>query len=365
MQFSLFGLVRLVVLLGLAAFLAAVGVSRLAPDPGGGRVEAVGGYGVVNGFMLHPAPDDPEFLDTRSGALRGFVIPRGDRVDYASCSPWRDAGGHFQLVGRWSRQAGEGVRQHGEEFGLARYALPGGRVLDRVPLDVVPLSYPCWFPGRAARVLFAAGDGHLYRVDFEDGDSAEPPPGEPRVRRVDWRCPAPGPLAAVKDPFWPRDPRLGGRLLASLEYHDPSDPLHTTTRLWWLSLDVDGLAVVAAGPLAVDPKPVGVEPRHPVLGNPPGGPLILAYLDQSRDQRFWDLWLAPVAVDPRTGTPSVAKGSARVVTGDQILTPPVFSADGRSVFGVLHGDGGHARVARFPAFPPATAAAAVPDASRG
>src|SRR5206468_569384 len=122
-----------------------------------------------------------------TGEIRRFRSPTGDRFDYASCSPWQDEEGQYQVVGRWSELSADGPSADVDEFGLARYTLPSGRVLDRVPLDVVPASPPCWFPGFTARVLYAASDGLLYRLSFE-GDTprraGDPPP---KPEPVEWR----------------------------------------------------------------------------------------------------------------------------------------------------------------------------------
>jgi hypothetical protein len=67
--------------------------------------------------------------------------------------------------------AGAGDRAVSKGFGLVRFTVTDGEVLEHIPLepDVVPFSCACWFPGPAARVLFATGDGRLHRLDFDAG----------------------------------------------------------------------------------------------------------------------------------------------------------------------------------------------------
>src|SRR5262249_4930527 len=156
-----------------------------------------------------------------------------DRLEYGACSPWRDDQGECQVVGRWmQRRRGDPKDCACDAFGLARYALPSGRVLNRVALDAVPTSHPCWFPDMSERVVYAAGDGCLHRLDFNaaDQDGEDPAP-----RPVTWRCPPPGKKVVICDPVWPTDPRFGRRLVVSIQFREGSTTEVTPGRLWWLA----------------------------------------------------------------------------------------------------------------------------------
>jgi hypothetical protein len=349
MRFVLNGLVRATALLALASGAVAVTRARLAPTPAHFRLAAPPAFGVINGFLLQGGGCGPRFVDAETGALRAFRVPDGDRFEYGACSPWRDDQGECQVVGRWMRHrcAGSNGYVYGA-CGLARYALPSGRVLSQVALDAVPTSHPCWFPDMSERVLYAAGDGRLYRVDFgaadQDGE-------EPESRPVAWRCRPPAKKVMIRDPVWPTDPRFGGRLVVSLQLREGNGPEVVPGRLWWLALSPDGGSIVAAGPLT-DPGlgavgPSRWEERYPNLAKAPDGRLALAYLAREGGAVCWQLRLAPVTTDDRGGPPAVATGAARAVTGGHLPSLPAFSADGRWVFGILT-SGPAGQVVRFP-----------------
>lgn len=353
MRFSLNVLVRLVALLALVSGTVAVTLSRLAPVPWHFRMATPPRYEVINGFALHYWPEAPKFLDTRTGQLREFRLPKGDRFEYAACSPWEDEQGECQVVGRWMREvssaSGPSDRLF-EAFGLARYELPSGRVLNRIPVEVVPATHPCWFPDTTARLIFGAGDGQLYLLDFDQSDRdgvGENPVPQP----IAWGCKPPGRKVMVRDPVWSADPRLGGRLIVSIQFRrDGADEDLTPGRLWWLTLTSDGKEIVAAGPLT-DPelgphRPDRVEERYPNLTKTPDGDLAIAYLTRVPRSPRWALRLAPVAAEATAEPPVVRSESARTVADDHVSALPPFSADGRWLYGLLPSEGAN-RVVRF------------------
>src|SRR5262249_16113020 len=127
-------------------------------------------------FDANLIPGDPyasQVLDTETGAVGVLKIPGSGTFDMLSVSPWRDAAGQRHMVGRWrdATEAGHlGLTMTG---GVARCTFPEGRVLDRVAIEPVLVTPPCWFPDRSDRILFAAGDGRLYLLDFRDGTGPE------------------------------------------------------------------------------------------------------------------------------------------------------------------------------------------------
>jgi hypothetical protein len=341
MRFSLIGLIRLTGMLGLAVCLTAVGLARLEPTPTRFRVSAPPPYDVVNGFLLNTIPGDSQWLDVETGQMRKVPIPEGDRIEYASCSPWQDDEG-CQVVGRWTHRVPNRFGMRAREFGMARYAIPSGRVLDQIPMEVVPASQPCWFPGTAAKVLFAGVDGRLYRVDFDGkGDDGDGPRPVPLV----WRLPAPGTSMLIRDPVWPSDPRMGGRLIVSLSYWTGGTQNRLSpSRLWWLKLDRSGLSVVEAGVLTDPAMPTAGESRRDderfpnVVITPNGSPL-LAYLSQPRETSLWDLRLTPLRFEAATGRPTARSEESRMLTHRHLTTFPPFSADGSHVFAIVRGQG--------------------------
>ena len=360
MRVSLFGLIRLTVVVGVVASTVAVGIARLQPSPSRFRLAAPPHYGVINGFVLTDVPSVPGLLDPRTGKISPCPLPKGVVLDYATCSPWQDDSGEFQVVGRWMRLEGEGSAEHCIGIGLARYALPSGRVLNRCEMDVVPSSHPCWSPDTDARVIFAGADGVLYRMDFQDeldgssddGRTMEPAP-------ITWRCP-PGPRVVVRDPVWPTEPRLKGRMIVSLSIGgSPQASAIPVTRLWWLELSRDFSSIVAAGPLAVDDAAKTTkedqDERFPNLASTPDGSLVLSYLAKSQQSNDGTLRAAYLTVTPSGDTeratasssPRIVPGSCRTLTLNHRAELCPFSADGRWIFGVVSEHGQSPRVVRY------------------
>ena len=341
MRHSLNALVRLAALLTLVSGTVAVAMARLAPTPAHFRMATPPHYGVINGFVMESELNTPRFLDAATGAVRKLVLPEGDRFEYGACSPWVDEQGESQVVGRWMREATASGTPHQrlyDSFGLARYALPSGRVLNRIALEVLPLSHPCWFPDMTARVIYAGGDGHLYLLDFTATDRADAG-DDPTPRRVLWQCARPGAGLMIADPVWSGDPRLGRRLIVSLRYDGgAASGAMKPAQLWWVSLSPDGRAVVDAGALTGGGTSAEAgrpnEERFPNLAATPDGTLVLAHFARATVSNEWTLRLSPVDFDGTGGAPRVRPGSDRVIADGlvSVLTP--FSADGRWLYGI-------------------------------
>jgi hypothetical protein len=358
MRVTLFNLIRLTILVGIAATTVAVGVSGLQPVASHFRMVVPPHYGVINGFVLTEIPSAPSLLDSRTGEISRCPLPKGDVFDYGSCSPWQDDSGEFQVVGRWMRLEGEGSAEHCIGIGLARYALPSGRVLNRCELDVVPTSHPCWAPGTSAKVVFAGADGVLYHLEFPDkpdGSVSEDESLQPTPIR--WACPMPGPRFDVRDPVWPAERRFKGLLIVSLSIGNvhPQVPAKSA-RLWWLELSRDLSSIVAAGPLVRDGSPKtsadDEDERFPNLASTPDGNLVLAYLAKSRHDANGTLMIARLTTasntDSETGAPTVVPGSIRALTLNHRPELSPFSTDGRWIFGVV-GEGRESpRILRYP-----------------
>lgn len=325
----------------------AVGLGRAAPRTIPYQHQAVPRYHGINGRYFSIDENFPRFLDRETGRFLRVECPAGDMLDNVVCSPWCDERGQYQVVGRWLSSSGEGNSLLPQQFGVARYTLPEGRVIDRVELDMTPGGTPCWVPGLSPRIVFAGGDGQLYHYAFGEANGAaalEDGAADPaRPQRLTWRTTPPGvgPIF-FKDLVWPSDPRMGGRLIASLSYQIQTEGkrYYVDSQLWWIQLSGDGMDIEAVGRLIVPDGPGPIadpddEERHPNLESSPEGGLVLAYLSRARPHKPWVLRVAPVALAPGTGMPIVRRGSSRAVAGQCVAIPPVFSADGRWVYGSL------------------------------
>ena len=290
-------------------------------------------------------------IDLETGRLVGLDLPAGERVDLASGSPWADEGGS-QVVGRWSRRDAYDLPS-GQ--GLVRLGLPGGRLLDRVETEILPVSPPCWYPGMTARILYAACDGALYHFAFAEGDA----PGDKAPRPVTWRA-LPAGLAAVRvlDPAWSGS---GGVLLATVFARPIGAAVRTQSpALWWLRLDPSGSEVVAAGRVVRREGSAGADAweRLPAVGKSADGTPLLAFLERDPEEWGWRVVVAPLrADDGAAGAPAIRRAEARVLAEGRGTLAPGISADGRWVASLAAGAStAPATVERLPLAPAPTLA---------
>jgi hypothetical protein len=320
--------------LGLVVLSIALG--RLEPESR--RVASASSRATIDGVWFGEPLGVPRLLDAAGGPPRPIAIPGDLWLAQVGVSPWRSERDEGQLVGIFTalRAIGHSVTTTGH--GLARVALPGGEVLDRIPLDVRPGAPPCWRPDPIAQVVFAGSDGRLHRVEFE----RRLPSGgrervhEPRTEALSWSGgdPEGGPML-FRDASWPTDLRLRQRLLVSASdaREARAQSWGAACRLWWVELDADGRRIVSAGRLAPDgpTSEAMIDERLPTAGTGPDGALVLAYLLHDRGRFDSRLMLAPLRLDPGTGMPRFDPSEAVVAVESCLNLAPVFSADGRFV----------------------------------
>jgi hypothetical protein len=292
-------------------------------------------------------------IDRESGRCELKLLPEGERWGLLSVSPWRGERGEAEVVGQCHSLASEG---DGTAFwGLARLRLPDGKLIDRVKLDILPTSRPCWLPDLPGEILFAAGDGQLYRHSLpprqdETTVPNAPPPVVPEgsdPRPVTWRCPAPGEgTVFLADPVWPSHPRLRHLLFVTLSFkHRAVDTsLNGPPQPWWLKMSRDGTEIEAAGPV-FDPgkgEPVNVNSvkRFPNVAVDRRGMIQLVYLARSPGQRAMDLLAIQLDLDPATGQPHPQPGrKPRLLAQGCAAVPPICTSDGASVYGISQESG--------------------------
>ena len=208
-------------------------------------------------------------------------------------------------------------------------------------------------PDRSDLILFAAGDGRLYRYDFPRGDDARgdggrgPSACSGGARRVRPTWASSG-IRAGRD-----DPALGARILVARVAREAGDASQSPPgqQLWWLELDPDVTAVVAAGRLIVpDGQGSAVarrEERLPAVGRAGDGAPLLAYLARSPEDATWELWVAPIVPAAAGGAPRVLASSGRRLAEGCTAVAPTFSPDGRWIFAASHDARSGLRMRRF------------------
>jgi hypothetical protein len=355
--------VRLTVGVCVAAVL--IGRSARQPEPAsdpwpGATVYESPRYCAYDGLLFSSERHPPRLLDRETGVVATLTLSGTELFEHLDCSPWHDEAGHFCLVGRWVRRRGGGSQALALAVGLAWCRFPGGTIVDRMTLDPVPSSNPCWYPDGSGRVLFAEG-GQLYSVAFQGKDTAAGTGSEEarQPRPLNWRVGPPGRgVDFIHDLHWPSDGALALRclVLASLTVLEPgASTLGREERLWWLDLGRDGTEIEAAGPVIVpDPAealPPRAQERFPVLGTTQDGKATLAYLAREHDCALWDLWLTPIASRPAGTARSLTSSAGRRVARNCLAAVPTFSADGRWIYVFRRSPGDAPRLERFPVAP--------------
>jgi hypothetical protein len=353
MKLSLSSCFRLVVALGVLSIITAIMISRLSPRPCRLRVMSNPTWAVLNGHHFLASNSAPLILDLTTGDCRKLESRDGDNLEYAMFSPWRDEQGNAQVVGRWHRRHGDEGDMLCEDFGLARYSFPDGEVLDRIPTDAIPSGRPCWFPGTSARILFASGDGQLFRFSFEDSSDGYSLGCEdmttPRV--LPWKSDVPGDGAVfLKDPFWSTDPRLGRKLIAAVSYRriDGGRAFFLSSEIWWLELSPDATSIVDSGRLT-RPERSGEHRDEfmPSVSTAPDGTILMAYLTRSEGRQNVEMRIVPIEFGASTDHP-IARASESVrIAQNCSSSPPVFSADGRWIYGLIRPEKASAHIERF------------------
>lgn len=339
---SLGALVRGMLLVLALACGVAVFVARLVPPPAGFRLWQDARHAAINGAFFGPTHGPTEVLNTETGRLDALALADGDALQWAAFSDWVDELGDSQLVGRWTARSGKGGALICEGVGLARFSFPSGRPLNRVRMENAPVSMPCWYPGSTTRVLFAAGDGHLYHYTFDDADE-QGSPTEGTAEPILWpKLPGGACDAVIEDPVWPRDPRYGGRLFVAISFVAKRQKGGALPyELWWLKLNAAGTEVADAGRVATDrldgPPRTATAPdeRFPRLTTTPDGGLALAYQIRQRGANKGDLRVARVDFDPRTDAPMIRHAAAHRVVEGCAATPAAFTPDGGGLFALL------------------------------
>ena len=342
MTFSFGSMIRLLVLLAIGSTLLAIGVSRLVPpQPSRRYLQAVTSHN-INDFFLRVPHRRSLWMDAESGAISKAPIGEDEILEAASCSPWVDETGQRQVVGLWSNRTFRGPSTLCNAVGLARYTFPGGQLLDQVPSEVFPVGPPCWMPGIRARVVFAGGDGRLYRFAFEpDGPLADSDerrkPVDSRPTPLEWACPKPGTgNVLVGDISWPEDPRMQGRMVVSLQLCEATDtqPVRfSEMQIWWLKLNHSATQIIEAGPMfahkANEPRGQGTGARSPVVASLPDGSLGLAYTRETLAGVDWSVHLARVEFTADHRPIAAVESQTRLIATRCRPSPLAFSTDGR------------------------------------
>ncbi|WP_152051191.1 hypothetical protein [Tautonia marina] len=320
-------MIRLASMVALLLSIGAIGLGKLSPN-GLGRTPSSTNLLGVSTCYRGAASEGLQLFDLAGGPPRSLPLSSQERVDLATGSPWVDAWDQVHVAGRWLVIDPElGLT----DCGLSRVAIPSGEVLDRVSLDHYPVSPPCWGAGTTARVLFVAGDGNLYRYDFEpiSGSSGL------GLKPVRWHVESPDVenpvLVDVMRPERLLSPDL---LIATVMSRSANGGPNRADHdeIWWLRLSEDEQTIIDCGPITrPDPEGLDVSRRRPSLGVRSDGSLCLAYLSWKGTPEELYLRVLPVRLDEQTGTPIAEATRGRVLADSCLNHAPVFVDGGSSL----------------------------------
>jgi hypothetical protein len=292
-------------------------------------------------------------IDRESGVSTILPLSRDERWGLLSVSPWTDEGGKAEAVGHCYSPA---LHDDGEPFwGLVRLSLPDAKIVERIRLDVLPIGRPCWVPDRPNEILFAGSDGNLYHTRLEAGDDNAAPVGSPlptgteeiAASKIKWRGLPPGGGAVVfSGPVRPSHPQLRRFLFAGFSHPRPRSEKNEMRplQIWWFMMSDDGREIEDAGEL-FQPAKAGIRRSatsrdFPNVSVSRNGTIELVYLARHRAAGHLRLEAVEIEVDSDSGRPRAAPGRQPCVLADDCAyVPPVFSADGESVFAIARRSG--------------------------
>lgn len=328
---------RLAFLGVLAATVAAILVGDRFGGTGEAAIAGVAGPIPVplNGSFSN-GTDGTKFLDSETGREIKLALPRGGKLDRASCSPWHDARGGYQIVGTWEKFDDQYGTKALIGVDLVRIHQPDGAVMGRVEMPSILTSTPAWAPGSAARIYFTAMDTRLYTYDFEPNSGERPLAAPLRVR---WDVPQlDASRLIIRDVYCPRETGLENTLLLGVARQPREPGERAIPTIWWARLDPSGMAVVAAGPVftdAVEPGSADLATARQPVSFERDGSLYMAYL-RPEGKGDWSPVVVPLEIHPETGAPGALAATATALSRRACLPiAPVVVDQGRRllVFG--------------------------------
>jgi hypothetical protein len=264
-----------------------------------------------------------KFFDPETGASVRVALPMSDRFGPIGLAPASGVGGVHRAAGFYALDHGEeGVGTHR----LVIFGVPDGAEIDRIPLEVIPTSDPCWAPDGSDRIVFSAFNGRLYeyRRRGKSGVFVHQLGLGPAL--------SPGSIGQIRDLCWSTDPRLEGRLLVTVRLPAKVAGKEIPPyQLAWMQLDPEDGSILACVPLDRWAPVQNCERRFPTVGRSPNGGIQVAFLSKFDKRGPWFLELAELTVGAPGGPLVMVKGSERVVARDVHPTPVAFSADGQFI----------------------------------
>jgi hypothetical protein len=291
MRFSLYSLVRLTAIVVLAATSMGVAVRRLTENPLAGLVVDHAQPWTVAQHVIDPERGRNLILETGSDRPVSIDFGPDTSIDLLSVSPFVDAQGMRQIVGRRQVVRGDGAAMTPMQIEMTRLRFPDGAVLDAREADWIPNCMPAWDVRleRGLKTVFATGGGFLVRMDWTDDQGLS---ASHRGEKIEWAVRPPlGEQTSIGEPVWMTDPRFPDRLIVTFWGQDERSGDYRVG-LAWIELNVDRTAIVGSGELTsvnLGRNRNAVSVRSPSLQTDSDGVTHLLWMKRVEGSNPWTL----------------------------------------------------------------------------
>lgn len=301
MRISTWTTIRFLTLAFLSTTLLAAAVGRLSPNPYADLVVDHGQPWTVAQHVIDPGKRGNLILEP---GRDNRVVPdfgAGVAVDLLSVSPFADAFGRREMIGRSRHVEGSGITSIAVRVEMSRYSYPDATLIESRETEWMPTSVPTWDVrvDRGLKTIFSTGAGFLVRLDWtDDRGHAIPHRGE----RIAWSAGPPfGEATFIGDPVWVTDPRYPDRLIVNFWGRDERTQGHHAG-LAWIELNRQRTAIVDFGILLrheMGPKRNAMTLRAPSMRLDSQGRLHMLWLERAECDREWSLHKAELIEEPR------------------------------------------------------------------
>ncbi len=249
MRFSIYTSIRVLTLCFLILSAVSVAVGRMSTNPVDAlRVDHRQPWTVAQ-HVIDPVHKRNLILQTGTDRRIEPEFGAGESVDLLAVSPFADATGQREMVGRMRSVRGEGSESVPVRIAMGRFRFPDGKRIESRVTDWMPNSQPAWDVRleQGLRTVFSTGAGFLVRLDWTDERGLSV---SHKGERIEWGVEPPlGESTSIGEPVWVPDPQFQDRLIVNFWGQDERTHEHHVG-MAWIELNRSRTQIVACGVLA-------------------------------------------------------------------------------------------------------------------